>query len=205
MECSSKKGRWASAQCSLDTVGRVQGLSFAPSGRAPGIPSLNTFWGQFSFVLGSLVLQAPAHGNKKLVPFFYVRLQKTTFSGDSKLQQYFYPGLFSILQDLNRVSVRMKSLFKFQILSSYEPGHLPHLPPAPTRPPRPPVKVGRPLSCSLMRREWRWTLPWPRYTQMTVTPDLGLPRYQPLLRVHCPCAEPTGRAGFWFSQNCQYL
>lgn len=122
--------------------------------------------------MGSRVLQAPSHWNKKLSPFLLMHVQTPIFSSNSK-SLHFYQRFCSVLQALNPVSVRKKLLFRFQIPLNYEPSHLPYPLPALTQPPRTPVKVGGPPLFSLTRRELRWTLPSPLYTPTTVTPKSG--------------------------------
>ncbi|XP_011823317.1 PREDICTED: dysbindin isoform X4 [Mandrillus leucophaeus] len=108
---------------------------------------------------------------------------------------------------LNPVPIRMRLPSRFQIPQNYEPSHLPLPPPAPTWPPRTSVRVGSPPWFSLMRRKFRWTLPWPRHTLterplrmvvMTATLKLGRdvgvvwPHWNPVLAV---CRIPPGDPG----------
>lgn len=126
------------------------------------------------------------------------------------IRNLFMTGLFLpyvILQGLNPVPVRMRLPSRFQIPQNYEPSHLPLPPPAPTRPPRTSVRVGSPPWFSLMRRKFRWTLPWPHHTlterplRMVVTTatlklgrDVGVvwPHWNPVLAV---CGIPPGNPG----------
>lgn len=76
-------------------------------------------------------------------------------------------------QGLRQAPVRMQSLSRCPLPPRPQPHHLPHPHLVPTRPPATPAKAGsRPWS-SLTRRAWRWTLPLPPYTAMTVTPKPG--------------------------------
>lgn len=183
--------RWcrkASGAFRLSQVAGLLGASASPSLLPSGASS--------STVIGSLVLQAPAHWNKKLIPFLFMRVQTTIFSGNSELQHFYQRFCSMLLQGLNQVLVRMKLLFRFQIPLNYERGLLPYPLPALTQPPRTPVKVGGPPLLSPMRRELRWTLLSPLYTQTTVTPKPGHARFLTTSEGRPSCVQnPTVKAG----------
>ena len=86
---------------------------------------------------------------------------------------------FFISQGPSWGSGSTESHSRFQIPPNPKPSGLPRRPSAPSWLPRPPVTVASPPLSSLTRRESRWTLPLPLYTQTIVTPKSVLaPRVQ---------------------------